>query len=86
MGVRELKNRIGRYLGRVRAGERLTVTDRGRPVAILSLPPVTPSDVRVEAMVRAGIARWSGGKPRGSSRPPRVSGPSVAKAVIEDRR
>lgn len=54
VGIRELKNRLSQYLKRVRAGERLVVTERG--------------------------------KPRGARRPPRIKGPSVAQAVIEDRR
>ena len=86
VGIRELKNRLSQYLKRVRAGERLVVTERGKPVAIISPPPLTLEDDRIEAMLREGIARWGGGKPRGSSRPPRVKGPSVAKAVIEGRR
>jgi prevent-host-death family protein len=32
---RELKNRTGEILRRVRGGERITVTNRGRPVAIV---------------------------------------------------
>lgn len=86
VGIRELKNRLSRYLKRVRAGERLVVTERGEPVAILSPPTVTRTDRRIEAMLREGIARWGGGKPRGARRPPRVKGPTVAEAVIEDRR
>jgi len=86
VGIRELKNRLSQYLKRVRAGERLVVTERGKPVAIISPPAVTRADQRIEAMLREGVARWEGGKPRGARRPPRVKGPSVAQAVIEDRR
>lgn len=86
VGIRELKNRLSQYLKRVRAGERLVVTERGDPVAIISPPSVTRVDRRIETMLREGVARWGGGKPRGAPRPPRVKGPSVARAVIEDRR
>jgi prevent-host-death family protein len=86
VGIRELKNRLSQYLKRVRTGERVVVTERGRPVAVLSPSPVTLEDRRIEAMLREGMARWGGGKPRGSARPPRIKGPSVARAVIEDRR
>ena len=84
--IRELKNRLSQYLKRVRAGERLVVTERGEPVAIISPPPTSQTDRHIETMLREGIARWGGGKPRGASRPPRIKGPSVAQAVIEDRR
>jgi len=86
VGVRALKNQLSRFLKRVQAGERLLVTDRGKPVALLSPPSATATDRRIEAMLREGVARWGGGKPTGSRRPPRVKGPSVARAVIEGRR
>ena len=38
VGLRELKNRLGAYVGLVRAGESLAVTDRGRVVAELGPP------------------------------------------------
>lgn len=34
-GIRDLRDHLSRYLERVQAGEELTVTDRGRPVARL---------------------------------------------------
>jgi prevent-host-death family protein len=36
VGLRELKNRLGTYMDRVRAGERIGVTDRGRLIAELA--------------------------------------------------
>jgi prevent-host-death family protein len=86
VGIRELRNRLSQYLKRVRAGERLVVTERGQPVAIISPPLMTQADHRIVAMLRDGFARWGGGKPKGTLRPPRISGPSVARAVIENRR
>jgi prevent-host-death family protein len=86
VGVRDLKNRLSEYLGRVKEGEKVVVTARGRPVAVISPAPSLPSDERLEAMVRGGLADWAGGKPRGSRRPPRIKGRSIAKIVIEERR
>lgn len=86
VGIRELKNRLSQYLKRVGSGERVVVTQRGRPVAVISPPVVTPADRRIEAMLNEGVARWGGAKPRGALHPPRIKGPSVAQAVIEDRR
>lgn len=86
VGIRELKNRLSEYLQRVFGGERVIVTDRGRPVAVLSPPPETAADERIEAMLRQGLAKWGGGKPRGSTRPPKIKGPSISQTVIEGRR
>ncbi len=33
VGIRDLKNNLSRHLERVKAGETITVTDRGKPVA-----------------------------------------------------
>lgn len=86
VGIRELKNHLSAFLNRVRSGERLVVTDRGRTIAIISPPPKTKADQRIEAMLRAGVVRWKGGKPKGAKRPPRIKGETVAQAVIEGRR
>ncbi len=85
VAIRELKNSLSQYLRKVKAGERLVVTERGKPVAVISRAGA-PVDEGIEAMVRERAARWGGGKPRGATRPPRIKGPSVAKAVLEDRR
>lgn len=60
IGVRELRQHASRYLARVRAGETVEVTDRGRPVA--RLVPV-PDDA------------WSALVAAGAVRPPSDSGP-----------
>lgn len=87
VGIRELKSGLSRYLKRVRAGARLTVTERGR--AIATITPVTlAADLKwAHALVIGGRAQWAGGKPAGAKRPePTVSGRSVSAAVLEDRR
>jgi prevent-host-death family protein len=47
VGSRELKNRLGRYLGLVRRGETIIVTDRGKTVAHL-VPPAPEREVHVD--------------------------------------
>jgi len=86
VGIRELKNRLSEFLRKVADGERVTVTDRGRPVAIMSPPDVPAEHETVARMVREGIASWGGGKPRGAARPARVRGKPVSATVLEDRR
>jgi prevent-host-death family protein len=46
VGVRELKARLSAYLRRAAAGERLTITDRGRPVAVLG-PLLSGADLSI---------------------------------------
>lgn len=90
VGIRQLKAELSQHLRRVQAGETISITDRGRIIATIS--PATnaedPPGVQwARAMVAAGKASWSGGKPTGSGRPARLRGTAtVSDAVIEDRR
>jgi len=53
VGVGELRQNLSRYLRRVEAGERLTVTDRNRPVA--ELRPLPTPGSRLERLVAEGV-------------------------------
>jgi prevent-host-death family protein len=87
VGVKQLKNHLSDYLSRVRNGERILITDRGRPIASLAAVAQAGVAERAWALVRSGRASWEGGKPRGSDRPARLAGRrSVSDMVIEDRR
>ena len=85
VGIREIKNRLSEYLRRAKAGERIVITEHGKPIAVISRPTGVVEE-RIELMVRDRQATWGGGKPHGSKKPPRIRGRSVADAVIEDRR
>ena len=60
VGLRELKNRLGVYIAKVRAGETVVITDRGVVVAELK-PPVPTENAVLDEMVRRGEATL--GKP-----------------------
>ena len=85
VGIRALKDQLSRYLKRVRQGERIVVTDRGKPIALLSSINEGEAARSAWRMVEAGLARWDGGKPRGSSRPPGIDGKTTGEVVLEDR-
>lgn len=84
VGAREFKNGVSRYLDRVEAGEVLTVTRRGEPVARV-IPAGMPSGVA--QLISDGKARWTGRKPR-LPEPVRLDGdgPLASDYVIEGRR
>lgn len=52
IGVRELRQHATRYLGRVKAGETVEVTERGRLVALL-IPPA-PAATEREQLIASG--------------------------------
>ena len=86
VGVRELKNQLSRYLKRVQNGEEIIVTERGRFVARIVPAEVSSLKQVMEPLLREGVVRWNGGKPRGASRRPVIRGRTLADMVVEDRR
>jgi prevent-host-death family protein len=58
ISVSELKARLSEHLRRVKGGEELLVTERGRAVAVLSpVPRSQAGEVDLEALVEAGLVR-----------------------------
>lgn len=86
VGIRELKEHLSEYLRRVREGELVVITDRGRPVGRLGPAEAGAGHERARLLTRQGRARWEGGKPRGLSPAPRPRKGLVSVAVLEDRR
>ena len=85
-GVRNVKDHLSEYLRRVRRGERVTITDRGRPVAqIVGIEEGADAEV-AWGLVREGVGDWGGGKPRGLVDAPHVPGRRAEEIVLEDRR
>jgi prevent-host-death family protein len=81
IGVRELKARLSEYLERAARGEVITVTDRGRPTAVLA--PL-PGRARLEQ----GIAEGWITPPSARALRPVPRHPSAARVldvVAEDR-
>ncbi len=52
IGIRELREGLSRALRRVRAGETIEVTDRGRPIA--RIVPLAPSIEGLERLIAGG--------------------------------
>ena len=55
VGVRELRQNLSKYLLRVRRGERLEVTEHGRPVAVLA--PLGEPETSLDRLIAAGRVR-----------------------------
>lgn len=87
VAVRDLKNGLSEYLRRVKAGERLIVTERGRPVAEVSpigSAGLTPEQ-RLDRLVEAGEVRRGRGGPLSDAPAVRVRGRAVSETLLEDR-
>ena len=92
ISIREMKNRLSKYLKLVRAGKDVVITDRGRPVARLSLVrPTTEEESEAEAIERLQTLPWvrqgTRGKIKGSRHgiALRGKGPTAAEIVLQDR-
>lgn len=84
VGIRDLKNGLSGYLNRVRTGEEMIVTDRGRPVAKLS--PLDAPDDRLADLVAAGVVRRPTNGTRHRARPRIKAKGNVSGLVAEQRR
>lgn len=88
--VSELKASLSEYLSKVKAGEEIIVTDRGKPVA--RLVPLERSGAEIPARLlqleRAGLVRIGKGRlPEGFWDLPHPKDPDdlVIKALLEER-
>ena len=86
IGIRELKTNLSRYLARVKAGERIIVTDRAKEIAIISPFGYQSEDEKLLRLMERGIAQWSGGKPKGLTFGIKSKGGKVSQIVLEERR
>lgn len=86
VGIRELKNKLSQYLDKVKQGENLAVTERGKIIAYILPAEKSPSHDEILRMVREDKAAWKGGKPSGSANPATAEGKPVSEIVIEERR
>ncbi|MDQ2680218.1 MAG: type II toxin-antitoxin system prevent-host-death family antitoxin [Candidatus Eremiobacteraeota bacterium] len=90
VGVRELKQHLSQYLARVRDGERLLVSDRGKVVALISPAGPAPEEELPQTLadlVREGKVTWGGGTVRGLDTPVRLTGGElISETILRDRR
>jgi prevent-host-death family protein len=85
VGTRELKSRLSEYLRRVKGGETIIVTERGKSIG--QIIPIQPGiDEKLQAVVEAGLAEWSGKKVT-PARPAAInrSRKQISDLVFEDR-
>jgi prevent-host-death family protein len=82
VGIRELKNHLSRYLDRVRDGDEIVVTDRGRAIARV----VPFGDERVlDRLVADGLVAPARREKQRATKPIAAKG-SVSDLVVEQRR
>ncbi len=87
VGSRELKTRLGTYLRKVRQGQTLVITERGRPVA--ELRPISfegsGEKERMEELVVLGLVTRQSDEALRTVRPARLGDIALAPAILEGR-
>lgn len=85
IGLRELKATLSKQVQRVKQGETLVITDRGRPVA--QLIPAARSEREVFlALARAGLIAWNGEDPPANLPiAETLDGGSVSELILSNR-
>lgn len=87
-GIRELKAHLSRYIGMVKEGRAVYVTERGKEVARLVPRPADPWAESLRELMRRGVVHWNGRRPRGPRRPVRLRGKGklASEILMEMRR
>jgi prevent-host-death family protein len=89
LGLREANQQFSKAIKAVRAGKEVVLTDRGRPIAVIT--PLKDTDARgaaLQAMVDEGFlkpASRKGPTPSPRWRPVKVKGKPLSQTVIDDR-
>ena len=84
VGIRELKNGLSGYIDRVRNGEEVIVTDRGRPVARLS--SLDAAHDHLAELVAAGIVRAPTSNRRRHVPKHRINSKGTVSELVADQR
>jgi prevent-host-death family protein len=88
-GIKEVKNNLSQLLARVKAGEEILITDRGKPIARIVKENSEDRSIRAALgpLIQKGlIALPNRSIPKERPAPLKVSGKPVSEMVLEDRR
>jgi prevent-host-death family protein len=83
--ITELKTHLGTYLGHVKMGSTLVLTERGKPIG--RIVPIKPTvEAQMQELRRTGLVAWSGRKLNPIDPVAQTRGAqTVADLLLEDR-
>ena len=84
VSVRELKNKLSKYLQMTVSGEPVIVTSHNKPVAKITPIPQS-SDERMQKLMRIEGVVWTNKKPHGGKTRPVIQGKAVSEYILEER-
>jgi prevent-host-death family protein len=83
VGIKELKEKLSGYLDRVRHGEEIIVTDRGKEIA--KVVPISRERNAIHDLMETNHAVWAGNKPKGL-KGIKSKGKALSSTILGDRR
>jgi prevent-host-death family protein len=83
VGIKELKAKLSSYIDIAMEGDQVIITEHGREVAIIT--PISKERRAISSLVNAGMAHWSGGKPKGLVGI-KIKGRPLSETILEERR
>ena len=89
VGIKDVKNNLSSYLKRVKTGEDIIITERGKPIAriIRENASGTSLHLALAPLIKEGVIKMPTMHPPQSFMPPLcTSGKSASEMVLEDRR
>jgi prevent-host-death family protein len=88
-GIKEIKNNLSRYLSRVKSGEEILITERGKPIARIIKESEEYNSIRstLNPLIEKGLITMPSRRIK-KNEPSRIqaTGKSTAEMVAEDRR
>jgi len=85
VGTRELKNRLSHYLRRVKAGEVVIITERGKPIGQI-IPMHIDLTTRLKTLADSGVVDWNGeAVPSCFPKAVNQGGQLLSELIIEER-
>ena len=85
VGIRELKAQLSAYVQRVKAGDTVVITERGKAVGRI-VPIERSVEERLQDLIAAGVVEWNGQKLEPMAPVAKTHGPTmVADLLLEDR-
>jgi len=82
IGIREARQNLSIYLERVKRGEAVTITEHGRPVAVLR--PIDATDDPVAALIAAGRAQAATRPVASLPKPKRQTGKTSLSRILRE--
>jgi prevent-host-death family protein len=90
VGIKELKNKLTYYLGITKKGDRVIVTDRGVPIAVLhnlDSEEHLSMEEKLASLAKQGKIRLPLRKERPTPfKPVRMKGKPLSETILEERR